>query len=143
MPSPHPVWIGDSITAETMPQTLGFAHVKHHLHGIPQLGFQRREQVIHAASVKRWVEKNRSASQPVQPLLQIPPLLASTADIPHEVTATLTISPAGTVSDVELSRRLPDPADETVRTTLNAWLFLPKIQDGVATTARVTVPLNF
>jgi TonB family protein len=105
--------------------------------------FQRREQVIHAASVKRWVEKNRSASQPVQPLLQIPPLLASTADIPHEVTATLTISPAGTVSDVELSRRLPDPADETLRTTLKAWLFLPKIQDGVATTARVTVPLNF
>lgn len=105
--------------------------------------FQRREQVIHSASVKRWVEENRAASRPVQPLLQIPPLLGSTEGIPREVSATLTISPAGTVSDVDLSRRLPDPADETLRATLRAWLFLPKIQDGVATVSRVTVPLNF
>lgn len=105
--------------------------------------FQRREQVIHSASVKRWVEENRAASRPVQPVLQIPPLLASTADIPREVSATLTISAAGTVSDVDLSRRLPDPADKTLRDTLRAWLFLPRIQDGVATVSRVTVPLNF
>ena len=105
--------------------------------------FQRREQVIHSATVKRWVEQNRSASRPVQPVLQIPPLFASTAGFPPDSTADLTVAADGTVLHVSLDRTFPPGAEETICRTFGAWLFLPKIQDGTPIAARVKVPLRF
>lgn len=105
--------------------------------------FLRREQVIHSAMVKRWLEENRGANRPVQPVLQIPPLFASTDGFPSGISATLTVGPDGTVSAVVLSGQLPVPAEKALLDTLHAWLFLPKIQAGVATATRVTVPLTF
>ena len=105
--------------------------------------FLRREQVIHSATVKRWLEENRGANRPVQPVLQIPPLFASTDGVPPGISATLTVGPDGTVSAVVLSGQLPVPAEKALLDTLHVWLFLPKIQAGVATATRVTVPLTF
>lgn len=105
--------------------------------------FLRREQVIHAATVKRWLEENHQGSRPVQPVLQIPPLLASTEGFPPDATADLTVAADGTVLDVSLNRTFAPAAEESIRRALGAWLFLPKIQDGVPGLSHVKVPLRF
>jgi TonB family protein len=105
--------------------------------------FQRRERVIHTATVRHWLDENPGANRPAQPVLQIPPRFTSTEGFPRSCAVTLTVSPDGTVSDVDLSNRLPDPADETLREALQSWLFLPQIENGAAKSCRVTVPLTF
>jgi len=105
--------------------------------------FLRREQVIHAATVKHWLEENHRGSRPVQPVLQIPPLLASTEGFPPDATAELTVAADGTVLDVTLNRTFAPAAEASIRRALCAWLFLPKIQDGIPGPAHVKVPLRF
>lgn len=105
--------------------------------------FLRREQVIHAATVKHWLEENHQGSRPVQPVLQIPPLFASTEGFPPAAVADLTVAADGTVLNVSLDRTFTPNAEATIRRTLGAWLFLPKIQDGVPSLTHVKVPLRF
>lgn len=105
--------------------------------------FYRREHVIHAAAVRHWLEQNPRASRPVQPVLQIPPLLASTAGFPPDATADLTVAADGTVLNVTLDRTFAPGAEETIHRTLGAWLFLPKIQAGAPVLTHVKVPLRF
>ncbi len=102
-----------------------------------------REKLIHSLLVQRWLKQNAKADQPLNPVLQIPPLLDATEGVPSGATATMTIAPDGTVTAVSLDREFPAAAATLVQTTLRAWLFLPKLKAGVPVESRVRVPLQF
>lgn len=105
--------------------------------------FHRRERVVHAATVRKWLADNPGASRPVQPVQQIPPLLGRLEGLPENATATLSIAPDGTVANVALDREFTPAAEAVLTNTLHAWLFLPKLQNGVAVPAQVRLPLRF
>jgi len=121
----------------------GGVQVKTKVSEYAPLFFYHRERMAHHAAVKAWRQENRKGNQPVRPVLQIPPLLESTAGFPAEATATLSIAADGTVTQVVLDQAFPDPAKEVLTTTLGAWLFLPAIKNGVAVPVRIRVPLEF
>lgn len=105
--------------------------------------FHHREKILHSAVLRQWLKQNAGASQPLRPILQIPPLLESTAGLPTDATATLSIGADGSVSDVVLDREFPEAAEEILRNTLHAWLFLPRIQQGTPVASQVKLPLRF
>lgn len=104
--------------------------------------FYHRERMAHLMAVKAWKNAHASDSQPPRPILQIPPLLKDTAGLPA-TNVTLTVGPDGLVSDVKLDPALPKDPAEILETTFRAWLFLPAIKNGVATSTRLRMPLQF
>ena len=104
--------------------------------------FDRRERVVHAAAVRQWLKENSGQSKPLRPMLQIPPLFESTEGFPPNATATLIVAPDGTVSHVGVDG-FDRTAEDVLRTTLSAWLFMPALKDGMPIESRVSVPLRF
>jgi len=105
--------------------------------------FQRREQVVHASKLAAWLRENPHLTQAAKPVMQVPPLFASAADLPTETSATLTVGPDGLVSSVNLSGELPEATRAILLSTLGAWLFLPRITAGLPVASHVIVPLRF
>lgn len=104
--------------------------------------FRLRERIVHRSAVRQWLEENKGRTKPVTPMLQIPPLFHSTEGFPTNTSATLIVATDGTVTHVGLTG-FDRTAEDVLRATLGAWLFLPALTNGVPTEARVTVPLRF
>lgn len=105
--------------------------------------YHNREKIALMISRARWQNANRTGSRPMQPFLQIPPLLEDTENLPKDATATLTIAADGTVVGVSLDRPFPEEAAEILTTTFGAWLFLPSLKDGQPIASRASIPLKF
>ena len=105
--------------------------------------FQRRERIVHAATVRQWLLENATGNRPAQALLQIPPLFETTDGLASNGSAVLVVGPEGTVVDISLTGGFPPAAESILTKTLGSWLFLPRIKEGRAETSRVTVPLKF
>jgi hypothetical protein len=105
--------------------------------------FHHREKMLHSAVLRQWLKQNAKASQPLRPVLQIPPIFESTAGLPTDASATLSVGADGAVSDVTFDREFPSAAEAVLRSALHAWLFLPKIQEGSPVPSRVKLPLRF
>ncbi|HEY5551433.1 MAG TPA: energy transducer TonB [Opitutaceae bacterium] len=105
--------------------------------------FHRRERAVHSVAVKKWIDDNRNATRPLQPTLQIPPLLDDMDGLPGELAARLDVNSDGLVTDVTLGDGLPGSTEPAVVQALQAWLFLPKLENGTPVAAKVGVPLRF
>lgn len=103
--------------------------------------YLHRERAIHVAAVETW-SKRGGASRPVQPFLQIPPLLAGTSGLTADTAVAIEISAEGLVTNLELDPGVPADTAAVLDRTFRAWLFLPRIKDGVAVPARVKIPLK-
>lgn len=117
--------------------------VKTNLPEIAGRYFHHREKLQHRAVLAKWLKQNAKADQPLRPLLQIPPLFDSMEGLPTDATATLSVAPDGTVSEVSLDREFPEDAKKLLHNTLRAWLFMPRIQKGSPVAAKVKLPLRF
>jgi len=104
--------------------------------------YYHREKSAQQIALAAWRRENANGNRPVQPLLQIPPLLEFPVATPTAVTATLSIAADGSVSHVSLDGNLPEQVQTLLSRTLGAWLFLPAIKDGVPIPTRVRIPLN-
>lgn len=105
--------------------------------------FLRRERLLHAAATKQWLAENASTSVPAKPVQQVPPLLDSTEGLPKDGTATLWVAPDGTVVHVTLDREFPPRAEAILTNAFHAWLFLPRIENGIPVSTKVKLPLRF
>jgi len=104
--------------------------------------FGLRERIVHRSAVRQWLKENKGRTKPVTPMLQIPPLFQSTEGFPTDASATLIVAADGTVSHVGLNG-FDRAAEDILRSTLSAWLFLPAMKDGNPIESRVAVPLRF
>jgi hypothetical protein len=104
--------------------------------------YHSRERAALRLAIEAWKKGNLRTTRPAQPFLQIPPLLGS-ATLPASGAATLRIAADGTVTEVSLDPAIPDTAVGPLTSTLQAWLFLPALKDGVPAASRARLPLTF
>lgn len=104
--------------------------------------YHQRECALHRTAVAAWCRQGRAETRPVQPFLQIPPLLPSTDGIPPGASVGLTIGADGQVDTVELDPGIAADTADLLATTFRSWLFLPRLKDGTAVASRVTFPLT-
>lgn len=105
--------------------------------------FYRRERLLHSLTLTAYLRQNKDKSQPVRPMMMIPPSLENTQGFPANASATLTVGADGTVIEAVLDQQFPADAATVIDTTLKAWLFMPEIKNGKPVPAKVRIPLQF
>ena len=97
-----------------------------------------------AVALKKYLEKFPGADHdPVPAIMPKPVFTHGPAPSSNGLSALLTISASGEVSEVEIQGS-PDP--ETTRcltAAIEGWLFLPKLKAGQPVPVRVAIPLKF
>lgn len=78
------------------------------------------------------------------PFITIPPLLPAGESWPGKpIMVTFELTAEGTVKQVELAPNPSSPVGPAITEALGDWLFMPKLEHGVAVPARVKMPLKF
>jgi len=96
------------------------------------------------SAIKRYLEKFPNADHDAVPAIKPKPILPSGVVPPKEaVTAILTVTDAGWVSEVDIQGSEDSAFTQSVTSALEGWLFLPKLKAGQPVPVRIAIPLKF
>lgn len=91
-----------------------------------------------------YLQKNREASRGVTPVIMPKPFLPKDYNPPENpISAIIDISAKGEVTDVEINGLEHGPVHTAITDALEGWLFLPQLNEGIATATKVQVPIQF
>ena len=106
--------------------------------------FRHREELIHRALLKQYLEKHAGESKPIQAYMKIPPVFPDGMQeekLPEKVTVSFMVSEEGRVESLQLPSDLPTNIYRLLSRTINGWLFLPRLKAGRPERTMVTLPL--
>lgn len=108
--------------------------------------FRRVDMIQHQKLLNLYLRKNTRSSLAMRPYLRFAPIFGDDVDpatIPASLKVTSLVSTEGTVTDVSVSPAVPAPVLIGVRRALMGWLYLPRLENGLAQPAESTIELAF
>jgi hypothetical protein len=108
--------------------------------------FRYFEMKAHAQVLAPYRQQFATASRPAVAYLRISPELPDGTDVkqlPKDIHLKFSVVETGEVDAVEYAEPLPAAVQESLRTAVTGWLFLPRLRDGIPVRSQITLPLSF
>ena len=108
--------------------------------------FRRIELLRHEKLLELYRQKNPAATLKAAPYLQFAPILperANLSGVPAMLRVDFVVTADGTVEDVAPAAAVPDDVAGAIERTLEGWLFMPKLVNGVPRRESESLNLDF
>jgi len=108
--------------------------------------FRRVEMLRHERIVALYRQKHPGASLKAEPYLRFSPILPEHADmsaVPAVLRVDFAVTEDGTVEDVTTGAVVPPAIAYAVQRTLNGWLFMPKLVNGIPRRTMQALNIDF
>ena len=108
--------------------------------------FRKVELLRHDKILEHYRQRNPAATLKAVPYLQFAPILPEHADlsgVPALLRVDFVVTADGTVEDVTPAATVPGDVASAIDRTLEGWLFMPKLVDGVPRRENESINLDF
>jgi hypothetical protein len=107
--------------------------------------FRHREVLEQQEMLEEYKEKFKAMDHPAVPYVRIPIQLPPEVDphtLPPNFTASLVVTEAGLVDEIQLGDSLSPTARSAISSELGGWLFLPRLKQGNPVRTQIVMPLG-
>jgi hypothetical protein len=108
--------------------------------------FHRSEMLRHKRLVEAYLRKHMRDTLAPKGYLRFPPSFGLDVDrarVPEALQADFTVTADGTVDNVVLSAPVDGPAQADITRAVGGWLYLPRVENGVAMGTAMSIRLEF